>query len=88
MQSKKCVEYAIAFFESNVWIYPPRPCNHYGTIATGEMCCVVGHGGGRYGDVKKWPDAMGIDWMTKYELTQAIPPAYTEWIGRLLIDAT
>lgn len=26
-------------------------------------------------------DAMGIDWMTRAELAQAIPPAYTEWIG-------
>lgn len=33
-----------------------------------------------------WCDAMGIDWMSKYELTQAIPPAYTEWIGKRIIS--
>lgn len=31
--------------------------------------------------------AMGIDWMTKAELAQAIPPAYTEHIGRQLLRA-
>lgn len=29
-------------------------------------------------------EAMGIDWMTGKELDQAIPPAYTNWIGCLL----
>jgi len=31
--------------------------------------------------------AMGIDWMEWREITQAIPPAYTEWIGRQLLAA-
>jgi DNA (cytosine-5)-methyltransferase 1 len=30
-------------------------------------------------------DAMDIDWMEWREITQAIPPAYTEWIGRQLM---
>lgn len=31
--------------------------------------------------------ALGIDWMRKDELMQAIPPAYTEYIGKQLIKA-
>ena len=30
-------------------------------------------------------DGMGIDWMTRDELTQTIPPAYCEFIGRQLM---
>ena len=26
-------------------------------------------------------DAMGIDWMTKKEINESIPPAYTKYIG-------
>jgi DNA (cytosine-5)-methyltransferase 1 len=29
--------------------------------------------------------AMGIDWMTHAELNQAIPPAYTQWVGNYLM---
>lgn len=31
-------------------------------------------------------DAMGIDWMDKLEITQAIPPVYTEYIGSRLME--
>jgi DNA (cytosine-5)-methyltransferase 1 len=44
---------------------------------------VYGNAGGR----EHWPAAMGIDWMTTDELTEAIPPAYTEHIGRQIFDA-
>lgn len=33
------------------------------------------------------PEVMGIDWMTGEELSQAIPPAYTQWIGEHLLRA-
>jgi DNA (cytosine-5)-methyltransferase 1 len=32
----------------------------------------------------KQREAMGIDWMTLEELSESIPPAYTEFIGRQL----
>ena len=38
------------------------------------------------GSVDLAPGDMGIDWMTWDELREAIPPAYTEWIGRQLLE--
>ena len=39
------------------------------------------------GNRETWSREMGIDWMTPAELALAIPPAYTEHIGRLLLEA-
>ena len=47
----------------------------------GEYISVVGH----FTDVKYARKAMGIEWMTRDELAQAIPPAYTKYIGDHLI---
>lgn len=55
---------------------------------TTGLASVVGvHGNQNYSGeraLREW--AMQIDWMSPYELTQAIPPAYTEHIGEALMD--
>ena len=73
------------------------PCVHegeavgvYGGGAVGrytfENGCKVrkGRRGGYQGTAQEGRDAMGIDWMNRHELTQAIPPAYGEHIGHYL----
>lgn len=35
----------------------------------------------------EWRKAMDIDWMSRDELSQAIPPAYSEYIGRAALAA-
>ena len=52
-----------------------------------QLMSVVGvHGHLKHaGEQELRQAAMGIDWMSPYELTQAIPPAYTELIGHQLM---
>jgi C-5 cytosine-specific DNA methylase len=63
---------------------PVRGWRH-GVYVDGPYLQVYGSGGGK-GTVEQWRQAMGIDWpMTRAEIAEAIPPAYTEWIGGQLL---
>jgi DNA (cytosine-5)-methyltransferase 1 len=52
---------------------------------TDEMRDFVSVNGGGNCTVAAASDAMGIDWMTKNELNEAIPPVYTQFIGEQLL---
>lgn len=71
-------------FESNLMIPQPKRIKPVGTVPNGDYVTVVGHGCDGCGRKEVWEKAMGINWMTKQELTQAIPPAYTQYIGNHL----
>lgn len=83
------------YFESNVLILSPG-CNHgwqkpkFRSLdqrnKTGLSTIIGVHGHLNYPGEKQLRErAMGIGWMTTAELSQAIPPAYTEFIGRQLM---
>jgi DNA (cytosine-5)-methyltransferase 1 len=88
-------------FESNMLIMAPRtgrvpfPLGVYGPHPDGRTTYRYRNNGNYRGksliraakSLAEGQAAMGIDWMTWAELTQAIPPAYTEWIGTQLIAA-
>lgn len=62
---------------------------HYGRLDQ-DTAFVQVTGGGNC-SVRNARDAMGMPWATKHGLNEAIPPAYTEFIGRQLtehLDAT
>jgi DNA (cytosine-5)-methyltransferase 1 len=84
-------------FESSVYLFAHSHRRHPRHKAP---LCIAGHGTPSWGrerirritgrstqPKKVCRVVMGIDWMTWQELTQAIPPAYTEFIGKQLIDA-
>lgn len=81
------------WFESNVSLpHLTPPCDHSRPI-TGVYGHPHGKGGARRNgnkpmlpsDLPTWSRAMGIDWMTAAEIAAAIPPAYTEFVGGLLM---
>jgi DNA (cytosine-5)-methyltransferase 1 len=57
---------------------------HYGKLD--EITAFVQVTGGGNCSKAAAADAMGIDWMTKGELNEAIPPAYTRHIGEHLLE--
>lgn len=78
------------FEVSGTWFLSP-PCQHRGPVIG-----IYGDHGrdrrrnegyGRYFTLDERKQAMGIDWMARDELDQAIPPAYTEYIGCELLAA-
>lgn len=82
-------------FESNVELSAPSECDH-----SGDMPWAGSYGGARRDrweakHVRKGgyvPSAevqsqlLGIDWMTQRGMWQSIPPAYTEHLGKQLLD--
>lgn len=83
--------YRHRLFESSVTltapahIRHPEACPRAGRrgIAEGGFISVCGH----ISQVRYARRVMQIDWMSRDELAQAIPPAYTEYIGHQLMDA-
>jgi DNA (cytosine-5)-methyltransferase 1 len=86
-------------FECNVELFPP-PCDHGWQLPRfrsldlqmwkrGKLASVVGvHGSLNYaGELVLRQKAMGINWLGNRALVQAIPPAYTEHIGRQILAA-
>ena len=81
-------------FASNLFLHAPRfspkaNCSHTGRkvgFGPDDFVTVAGHGGDGSGTLANWQDAMGIDWIhDKDQLKEAIPPAYTEFLGRQVV---
>ena len=70
--------------------FAPTSCNHVLKVVKHgrkpkrykEYASVTGH----FSDIEYSRIAMGIDWMKGKDLAQAIPPAYTEYIGGIVLD--
>lgn len=82
-------------FESNTLLFAPSLCNHttppisiHGHIVEDHArlkAPVRGHRRYHSASIEERNAAMDIDWMNRDELAEAIPPAYTRWIGAQLM---
>jgi DNA (cytosine-5)-methyltransferase 1 len=80
-------------FESSVILFRPGRCQHtrneiavYGKLDGRRVWTRADGSESRAAKtIGQAQSAMGIDWMPLETLTQAIPPAYTEYIGKQLI---
>lgn len=75
-------------FETSFPIGRPGPCNHVSPPLNPhreESRERMRTEFGRVDLEKIWRDEAGVSWMDKHAGRQAIPPAYTEYIGRQLI---
>ncbi len=68
------------------WISLPSKCGMR-RWEKGQMASIAGNSVGAVGGIEAAKAAMGIDWMRRHELAQAIPPAYTEYVGKQLMNA-
>ncbi len=71
------------FTEKRYWTGWTQDGHGVGNKRRATTVQVYGNGGEKH----EWPKAMGIDWMIYDELAEAIPPAYTEFVGRALAAA-
>ena len=67
------------------FVWPPFTCNHGIKPVTINPPSNARKSQGGKRDFEAEKLAMGIDWMDKNEISQAIPPAYTEYIGKYLL---
>jgi DNA (cytosine-5)-methyltransferase 1 len=81
-------------FEGSVPLLVPDHPSHSGhRVGEDGMVCMCGHGDSGRGrtpndhrNLSAWKRASRITWMTRDEMSQAIPPDYTQWIGKHLME--
>ena len=77
------------YFETKPVLFPfLPPCNHsgYPVLITGTTRRALRNGGRFEYSAQQCRESSEIDWMTRKELDEAIPPAYTEYIGKQLLN--